>query len=85
MTGRHQLPTLLGRHMWAKLNQPRNVAKGDNWRGMTMDEMWLNILTEVDELRVAIMREGPEAILSEIADVANFLAMLADKVESEGS
>lgn len=83
MTGRHQLPTLLGRHMWKKLNEPRNISKGDNWRAVSTDEMWMNILTEVDELRCAIMREGPEAILAEIADVANFLAMLADKVESE--
>ena len=84
MIRRHQLPTNLGRYMWAKLHDPRNVAKGDNWRGMSVDELWLHILTEVDELRVSLMHDGKNEILGEIADVANFLAMLADKVEAEG-
>lgn len=85
MTARHQLPKLLGSAMWEKLQLPRNVAKGDAWRDMTFDELWMLLLTEIEELRIAVAKRQREDVRSEVGDVANFLAMILDKVESECS
>lgn len=68
--------------MWAKLDLPRNVAKGDNWCQMTFDDLWMHLLTEIEELRISLSEGTTDEAKREIADCANFLAMILDKLES---
>ena len=64
-----------------KLQEPRNVAKGDGWIDMTYDELWTLFLTEVEELRVSLSIGTAQETKEEIADCANFLAMILDKID----
>jgi hypothetical protein len=68
--------------MYDKLSEKQNVAKGDNWCDMTYDELWMLLLTEIEELRIALATGTTEETRREIADCANFLAMILDKLES---
>jgi hypothetical protein len=60
----------------------RDVSKGD-WKESSLDELSFDLVGEFIELRAEIKRGTPESIVSECADVANFAAMIADKVLSE--
>jgi len=82
MTTRQGLPTLLARAMWAKLDEPRCIEKGDNWCALPFDTLWMLFMTDVDELRSALNTGTIEETKEEIADCANFLAMILDKLES---
>ena len=81
MTTRAGLATILGQEMWRKLNEPRNIDKGDGWRDMTFDELWMHFMIEVEELRIALSIKTDDDVQSEIADCANFLAMILDKLQ----
>ena len=54
----------------------------NNWCDMTYDELWMLLLTEIEELRIALATSTTEETRGEIADCANFLAMILDKLES---
>lgn len=74
----------LGRQCLAKLNEPRNVAKG-GWDACHPMELLRLLEVEVKELRAALSHLSPnrEDVISECADVANFAAMIADVIRSD--
>lgn len=84
----HGLDTLrLGQE--AKLLMPDNVAKGDNWSYSSLHELFQKALIEMGELLEAINdyeklqytdKDITNNIIYECADVANYLAMICDKV-----
>lgn len=63
-----------------KLCMPRNVSKGTEL-DMSLEELWLRLEQEVFELKEAIDMGLPkDDIILECADVANFAAMIVEKV-----
>jgi NTP pyrophosphatase (non-canonical NTP hydrolase) len=83
LSPREKLAHLLAEEMNEKLNTPRNLQKGDDWKEMGPRQIFQLAANEMDELAYALTTNKPkEEIASEIADVANFLAMLLDKVKS---
>lgn len=69
--------------MWEKLNEEKNISKGDNWGKLSRWQLLYKIREEKDELIEAIMTHKPDdEVIGEIADVANYLAMLLDNIQS---
>jgi phosphoribosyl-ATP pyrophosphohydrolase len=69
--------------MWEKLNEEKNISKGDNWSKFSRWQLLYKIREEKDELIEAIMaHKSDEEVIGEIADVANYLAMLLDNIKS---
>ena len=81
---RNQIVDDLAVAMRRKLNLPRNIEKGNNWRGAPYTYMLQRLEEEVRELWEAIeLDKDPGEVIEEAADVANFAAMIADKAKSE--
>lgn len=88
-TVREQLPGKLAAAMREKLMLPRCIAKGDGWRDLPLEQLWTLAEGEWLELNAEIFRhtikraDNAKSIISEAADVANFLAMIVDKLMEE--
>jgi hypothetical protein len=60
----------------------RDVSKGD-WKKEHINDLVRNLEEEIMELWLELSSGTPESIIRECADIANFAAMIADKVMSE--
>lgn len=76
---------VFGRAMVHELNRPENAKKG-GWSGCTADWLYMRAMEEMAEVKEALdllhaNNDNPQMrrmLLSELADVANFLMMIAD-------
>jgi len=59
-----------------------NKHKPD-WQAESVDDLFAFLLLEVEELRAALLIGKRAHVALECADVANFAAMLADRVSAE--
>ena len=71
MTSRSGLPTILGQEMWRKLNEPRNVAKGETWREMKRQNRDLSYLDfEMSPVYEALIKQYDDALRAEFEQPA---------------
>jgi len=77
-----ELVQWFGEHMLVKLRE--NTHKG-HWSTLRPQVLLDGLRVEVGELADAVSIESPEAIVRECADVANFAAMLAAVMYSQGA
>lgn len=73
-----------------RIDDPKNVEKGDGWTGLRWSELQSLIDGEVIELEQETFsgfepyRSGPESALKEAGDVLAVVAMYLDKFRAEG-
>lgn len=73
------LVSTLSKYCFEKLEQ--NSHK-DHWGKERMNMLFYYLYQEITEIQSAMLtRESPEAVWREAADVANFVAMIADNYE----
>jgi hypothetical protein len=77
---RERIVNNLASIMRKKLNLPRCVEKGDNWNDFEIAELMELFLREFHELCDVLGGSDINKIQGEIADCANYLAMLNDKI-----
>jgi NTP pyrophosphatase (non-canonical NTP hydrolase) len=77
---RERIVNNLASLMRKKLSLPRCIEKGDNWLELTTIELLNRLLDEFHELISAVNERDKSKVIDEIADCANYLAMLNDKM-----
>lgn len=67
-----------------RINDPANVAKGDGYLDLSLDELGEMLDAEIVELVVALRGGSAHSPRHEAGDVLTILAMMLQKAEREG-
>jgi NTP pyrophosphatase (non-canonical NTP hydrolase) len=66
--------------MEAKMSENRHKGGSGNWMSDTPEALFLRLVEEVGEVAAKLGTASAEDISDELADVANFCMMLADRL-----
>ena len=69
------------RKMEKKLDQNRHKGDRPGWLSMSEGQLFNRLVEELGEVAKSLQCDEPARTIMELADVANFCMMLADKIE----